>query len=487
MTPEQQAAIKRAQQAMAIKRAEASLAGGQATAPEETGNTVSGVVSQFGVGSQSGIASALGFPVDAITGGINGLGDLTGMWDPIESPVGGSDTFNALFKPLNENVPAPQTGLERGARRVGEEVGASAAMLPVAFASPAVRAAPIGAAAVEGASALGSGTGAAIANEVAPDSAVADVIGALAGGLPAGMAASRALGLNGTDAVVRPGIEDQRMRAADAYGEVRADQRVLPQASVDDMALNLSDNMDANRINPRLHPGSSAVLDAILDDSSGPMRIEDVENLRRLTQRGLPVTASPDDGRLAGMMTDDITSYLDDLNDPVADRLREGRDAHRRGSAAAAITEATTKASRRAARTGSGGNEINATRQNISRLIENPRTARSFKPEELAMMDEVVRGTGAQNAARRLSRFAPSSGGLSAMLGMGAAVASPQFALPVAAVTEAAKAFGEKSTRSSIEALLQSLAPDKVLSSGEAGIDGVIAALLAGRTAAQDR
>lgn len=447
---------------------------------------------QFGSGANTGMASAFGFPIDSVTGVINsatgGVNSVTGSnIGRIERPFGGSQQLHEdVFGRFSTDV-APQTGLQRGLRRVGEEVGASAAMAPLGAFSSTVRASPMAAAAVEGAAALGSGTGAAIANEIAPNSAVADIVGALVGGIPTGMAASRALGMGGSDAVIRNGIEDQRQRAASAYDDVRADRRSLPQNSVDSLTLGVSGRMDAERLNPRLQPGSAAILDALLQDSAGPMRIEDVEDLRRLTQQGLPATASPSDRRLSTIMTSEITDYLDNLGDPVADRLREGRDAHRRASAAQLIADAETRAARRAASTGSGGNEINAMRQNLRSILDNPRKTRSFNPAELAQMSEIVSGTSGQNIMRRLSRIAPSSGGLSSMLGIGGTLASPGVALPIMAVTEAAKAFGEGSTRKSIAALLQSLAPNRVLSTGQQGIDPIIAALLAARTTANDR
>lgn len=448
-------------------------------------NTVAGTVKQFGAGSQSGIAAGLGFPVDAVTSAMNGVGQFTGMWNPIENPIGGSASLSNLMEPFRAGIPEPQTATERGARRIGQEVGASAAMFPAAFASSAVRAAPALSAAVESVSAIGSGTGGAVANELAPGSATADIIGSMMGGLPTGRAASRIAGLIGSKNTVINGMDDQRQRAADAYGAVRADQRILPQDGVDNMALGISGKMDAERMYPPVHPGSSNIHDLILRDSSTPMRIEDVENLRRMTTQGLPATAAPADRRLAGLMKDDITSYLDGLNDPVANGLKDGRDAHRRVSAAQAVADASTKASRRAARTGSGGNEINALRQNLSSIIDNPRKAASFTASERSAIDDIVRGTTEQNAMRRASRFAPSSGGLSAMMGIGGAMAAPQAALPIMAITEAAKYLGERSTRKSIAELLQSLAPDKITKVGDEGIGGILRAMLAARTVAR--
>lgn len=447
-------------------------------------NSFSGTASQFGVGTQSGIANMLGFPVDSLTGAINGVGSLTGLWDEISNPVGGSATFDAMFAPLNESIPEPQTTTERYARRIGEDVGGAAAMAPLGLPVAMAKGMAPKYIAAETASALGSGVAGQTAREAFPDNPWADIAASLLGGGLAGLGTVKALGAGGEAATVRPGIEDQKMRAADAYGEVRADQRVLPQDSVDDMALGVSGRMDAERINPRLQPGSSAILDAILQDSSGPMRIEDVENLRRMTQQGLPLTAAPTDQRLAGMMADEITAYLDNLDDPVADALVDGRNATRRYKAAESIDAASTKAARRAASTGSGGNEINAMRQNLRSVLDSPRKSRSFTPAEREMMDAVVRGDTGQNAMRSLSRFAPTSGGLSAMLGVGGAMASPAIALPVMAVTELAKAGGERSTRNQIAALLQSIAPDRVIKPQEEGLTKLIAALLAGRTMA---
>lgn len=452
------------------------------TAPYE--NNLNGIVAQAGVGTQSGIANTLGFPVDALTGAINGVGDLTGLWNPIQNPVGGSGTFNAMFAPLNESIPEPQTATERYARRIGEEVGGAAAMAPLGLPMAASRGMAMPYVAAETASALGSGTAAQTAREYLPGNPWAEMASSLMGGGLAGLGAVKAMGAGGTDAVIRGGIEDQKMRAADAYDVVRADTRVLPQDSVDDMALGISERMDAARMKPRLHPGSAAILDAILQDSSGPMRIEDIEDLRRITTQSLPATAADGDRRLATIMTGEITDYLDKLDDPVADALVDGRNAHRRVKAAEAVADAAKKAERQAAKAGSGGNEINAMRQRLSSIIETPRKSRSFTAEELSAMDDIVMGTTGQNTARRLSRMAPSSGGLSAMLGIGGAMASAPVALPIMATAEAAKFLGERSTRKSIADLLQSLAPDRVIKPKEEGLTKLIAALLAGRTMA---
>lgn len=460
-------------------------AGGSATNTGAVAELQS-LIAQTGAGTQEGIAQMAGFPVDAVTGGINAVGQMTGLYEPIQNPVGGSASIDAFMSPLRANVPEPATRGERVARRVGEEIGAGAVMAPAAMLSPAVRAAPGAFAATEAASTLGSGASAAAANEMFPGSATAEIVGSLLGGVPAGMAATRLTGTGTRPADVIRGIDDQRATARQLYGEVRADPRTLPLSSTQGMVGDIQARMADERLYPRLQPSSSAMLDVLIEEGANPMRIEDVENLRRLTTQSLPSNAADADRRLSTIMKDEITQYLEGLNDPVASTLTEARDAYRRGSAAGAVETATDRAALRAATSGTGGNEINAIRQNLRRILEQPRLSRSFTEQELGQIRQIVEGTPDQNVLRSLSRIAPSTGGLSAMLGVGGAMASPEAALPIMGAGELARYAGERSTRSSIARLLQSLAPDRTLAPSQPGIEGIISALLAARTASSD-
>lgn len=450
-------------------------------------NTVSGVAGQFGAGSQEGIAQLLGFPVDAVTGAISGVGELTGLWDPIENPVGGSASISAALSPFRSGIAEPQTDLERASRRIGEEIGSTAAGLPLGLATSAGRAAPVATALIEGASGLGSGLGAAAANYVAPDSAVAEVVGQLLGGIPAAVGASRALGMGGTDAVRTGGtIESQKQRAADAYDLVRADQSVIGAKGATDLELGLIDAAIRADIDPALSPTSYGVERAISDRINPNMTIEDVEKLRRITGRAVPVSASGEDIAASMALKNEITDFLDRINSPATEALREGRDATRRYKAAEALTEASTKAARRAASTGSGGNEINAMRQNLRSILDNPSKRKSFTADELARIEQIVFGNTEQNLMRRLSRFAPSSGGLASMLGIGGTLASAPVALPIIGVTEGAKALGERSTRKSIDSLIRSLLDERIVKPGTTGYSPIAEALLGARIVAQE-
>lgn len=454
-------------------------------------NSIAGVAGQFGAGSQSGIAQMLGFPVDAVSGAIGGIGELTGLWGPIENPIGGSASINSALEPFRSGVPEPKTDLERAARRVGEEVGASATGLPLGLATQVGRAAPVATALVEGASGLGSGLGAAAANYVAPDSAVAEIAGQLLGGIPAAMGASRALGLDGVDAVRTGGtIESQKQRAADAYDVVRNDPSLY---SVDPLVSDINRVASDQNLNRRLQPVSDNILRAVNEDMGvprgamgpgAPMRVEDIENMRRVIGGSVSPTTAQSDQRLAGLMKDEITSYLDSIQSPATEALRTGRDATRRYKAAEALTEARDKAARRAASTGSGGNEINAMRQNLRSILDSPSKRKSFTPDELARIEQIVVGNTEQNLMRRLSRFAPTSGGLASMLGIGGVMVNPVVAGGIIGTTEVAKALGERSTLKSIDSLVSSLLDGRILKPGTTGYSPIAEALLGARIVA---
>lgn len=481
--------------------------------PEMIPPSVADYAGQAGAGSQEGIASILGFPVDAVTGGINGVGALTGLWSPIENPVGGSASIGAALEPFRSDIPQPRTAGEAFARRVGEEVGAGAAGFPLALSSNAGRGlismgdeaarlvgrnvaarpdvsgssiSPIAAALVDGASSLGSGVGAATANYLSPDSVTAEVIGSLLGGVPVGMLASRAAGLDGQAAQVAEGtMESQKRRAADAYRTVADDTSIIGPQGATDLELGIIQRAIDSGIDPDLTPNAAALEKGISRRIGPNMTIEDVEDLRRIVGGGISNTASDSDKRVAMAMKNEITDYLDSLNTPATEALREGRDATRRYKAAELVTGATEKAERRAAASGSGGNEINAIRQNLRGILDNPNKARSFTTSERAAMEEIVRGSTDQNMMRRLSRFAPSSGGLASMLGIGGALANPAVTMPIVGVTEGAKMMGERSTQKSVDNLVRSLLGERVTKVGETGIDPIVAALLGLRISAQ--
>ncbi|MGB7241675.1 MAG: hypothetical protein WBC93_06280, partial [Sulfitobacter sp.] len=90
-------------------------------------------------------------------------------------------------------------------------------------------------------------------------------------------------------------------------------------------------------------------------------------------------------------------------------------------------------------------------------ILDNPKKRRGYSSEEIEAMEQIVRGTPAQNLMRGLGRFSPTSGALPAMASGGmltgaAASSNPLLALPPA-IGMAAKSGAEYSTKRSVSKL----------------------------------
>lgn len=170
--------------------------------PDTVLRDVEEVVGSFGAGANRGIANVLGLPVDAV----NFLLRMGGV--PVsDTPFLGSESIRSgmsaiglisNFEGLQEKG-VEDVFVNRMGFRIGEETGAAAvpggATLGLArrgvgtgsgiFGSimQGARESPGAFAAMEGVAALGGGVGAGVAQEIFPDSPVAETIGQVAGGI----------------------------------------------------------------------------------------------------------------------------------------------------------------------------------------------------------------------------------------------------------------------------------------------------------------
>lgn len=88
-----------------------------------------------------------------------------------------------------------------------------------------------------------------------------------------------------------------------------------------------------------------------------------------------------------------------DLGAAVA-KWNEGRANYSAGMHAASIDREAIRAELRAAATNSGQNVSNTIRQRMATLMNKPGGLNGFTPSERSMIEEIVRGSGAQNAVR---------------------------------------------------------------------------------------
>lgn len=151
------------------------------------------------------------------------------------------------------------------------------------------------------------------------------------------------------------------------------------------------------------------------------------------------------------------------------------------------IAEALMKGERRAATSGTGGNEVNAIRQNIRAILDSPKKRAGYTADELEAMEKIARGSAATNTLRGLGKLSPTTGALQQFTGGGlyagaAATGNPLLAIPPT-VGFLAKAGAEGITNSqvkSLQELIRNGGPlaKKTLSGGQRS---AIAALLASK------
>jgi hypothetical protein len=213
-------------------------------------------------------------------------------------------------------------------------------------------------------------------------------------------------------------------------------------------------------LDPILAPKASRVAGKV-SDLAQPS-IGELEKIRRVIGRDVAGAADPTERAIGMGMKDELSGFMDDIGksdvtggnpDAAIDALKVGRETTRKIKKSEDIQDVLYKAKNRAATSGTGGNEVNAIRQNIRGILDNPRKRRGYTEQEISAMEDIVRGTPTQNALRMLGKLSPTSGTLPAMAG---AAAGTGFGL-VGAIPSAggylAKGGAEMMTNNSVNNL----------------------------------
>jgi len=129
--------------------------------------------------------------------------------------------------------------------------------------------------------------------------------------------------------------------------------------------------------------------------------------------------------------------------------------AEARGNAAASfrsdrLTGVADAAELRAAAANSGKNLGNQTRQRLASLLLSPKKSRGFSPDEIAALEEVVRGTATENTLRKVSNMLGGGGGIgqSLIAALGAGAGGVAGGVPGGVVGAVVPAMAGSGTRS---------------------------------------
>jgi hypothetical protein len=163
-----------------------------------------------------------------------------------------------------------------------------------------------------------------------------------------------------------------------------------------------------------------------------PVSLPQVDAVRQSVNENL--TKMPDGGEahFGPRITKQIDNWLDNLNSgsvttrsgsPEAgvEKLLEARGLNSRMRKLEQVDEAVVKAGRRSARNLTG-DEASAVKANVESILNDKKKRLGFTPDELAQMEELVRGTPGLRAMRQIGRAAPGSGQSWGFAGSGAAL-----------------------------------------------------------------
>jgi len=452
-------------------------------AGDSTPNT--GLAGQAASGYNTGFSQMVGLPVDAATAVLEGMAQRgqeyrttgvnpeTGEPNPIvrdeeyqrpeiATPVGGSQFNVDAMDPFIADD-APDTTAERYLFSIGRDLGASTPFAPFGLMSGAPRTY----AATELASSVGSGSAEQLAENLGGNEAI-QTGAALVGGLGA-----PALAYSMLPRATGETVESLSARRDADYAAVRGSTATVPQAARNDLMASLRADL-GTRFDEVLHPRAARVLTRAETFPATPS-LSEIDELRRFVRDNVAGSPDTSEARIGQRMVEALDNWLrraadsgqlgPDAQDAV-ERLLSGRDAAARLFRAEDIvgeTGALERATRRAATSGTGGNEINTIRQNIRAILDNDDLRRGYTNDEIAQMERIVRGSTTENVARMAGRFAPSSGFLpfagnvgavSAGVGMGGPLGTA-LALTPAALGFAGKELGENLTRRNVDILTE--------------------------------
>jgi hypothetical protein len=206
---------------------------------------------------------------------------------------------------------------------------------------------------------------------------------------------------------------------------------------------------------PELHPQVRVALKVLDEMAGGNVTFKGMDTLRKVVKAA--ANSTKDEERKAGMM---IIEKIDDLmansrqmetiagsSEKAGEAIKRARELWGRARRTELIEESVVRAERRAGSTGSGGNIDNATRQNLRRLLDDPKKARMFTKAERELIDKVVRGTKGLNTLRQLGKLSPEGNGLMLMGHILAGVASAPVNPIGTALVGASGAIGAVSKR----------------------------------------
>lgn len=203
-----------------------------------------------------------------------------------------------------------------------------------------------------------------------------------------------------------------------------------------------------------------------LQDREGPMSLTRLDQMRQLIRRDVIKSGTEGDQEMGRRMIDAIDDFIDNAGpgqisgatgETASWAIRTARQANTTLRKSETLEDALENARLRAAASGSGGNIDNAIRQELKKIVTNPRKSMGFTADEIAKMKSIIDNDGRfSQFIRVIGKLSPSGNGLMAALGLGATAANPLLAA-APAIGMVSKAVSDRATQGAAQKLTQSV------------------------------
>lgn len=315
--------------------------------------------------------------------------------------------------------------------------------------------------------------------EIRPDGSVSqfdprmmDDASALAGMVSPVSAASRAGAAFG--AAVKPAARSAMPEIDDLYAAKNAAYDAVDKLgarytgdAIDNLYMDMYRRVGEANIDPTpggVHAASVRMLER-LQDREGPMSLTRLDQMRQLIRRDV-MSGSDGDKEMGRRMIEAIDDFIDNAGPGQIDgvtgqtaswAIKTARQANTTLRKSETLEDALENARLRAAASGSGGNIDNAIRQELKKIVTNPRKSMGFTADEITKMKSIIDNDGRfAQFVRVVGKLSPSGNGLMAALGLGATAANPLLAA-APAIGMVSKAVSDRATQGAAQKLTQSV------------------------------
>jgi hypothetical protein len=251
-----------------------------------------------------------------------------------------------------------------------------------------------------------------------------------------------------------PTLDDLTTQRKAAYKAVeQSGHQYAPQEFAKAVA-DIKAKLKAEQFDPEFHPKADLMLKRLEARAANPdpKTLSELDDLRKFINKNV----RGDQGHLGGVMSRGVDEFIDAQGGQGSDLVGRARSLYKAEQKVKEVTKLQAKSQRQAARSGSGGNFDNATRQNMDKILErNP----YLTADERAALEDIVMGGKAQNALRAYGKTSPLSGGLSGQMNIFGGVLTGGAGVPLHTVpSSVAKIAADNITRKKVAELIDLMA-----------------------------